>query len=283
MNLKNDLKNSVQRIWHAVLCAMLCGSVTFACGDPDAGAGDGDELGQTEEPINAPKTASYVLGTAEGNSRIKCTPTNATQVCDVPTTRVMKYCMDNLVTEEIIDVENYLPQAGDSAHHFTWTLNTSSGAACQAAYNSGAVNVLVNMISGVCPSGTTNTENFVCVNPTVVTPQLAENPSVPGSFFGINGGIIHIDRAKLLASFPSATDRSNARGHAVTRMGLALEGIGGRSDANATFLYSRRAILPLLIQVGYTLTTGEQCMLQNYSSVIQPGVYARDSVSCSVD
>lgn len=281
--MKNEVKLAAQRLWYAVLSCMLAGSVLIACGAPDAVTDDGDELGQTEEPINAPKTASYVLGTAEGNTRIKCTPANAGQVCDVPTTRVMKYCMDNLVSEEIIDVENYLPHAGDSSGHFTWTLNTAAGAQCQAAYNSGAVNVLVNVISGVCPSGTSNTENFVCVNPTVVTPQLTENPSVPGSFFGINGGIIHIDRAKLLSSFPNSTDRSNARGHSVTRMGLALEGIGGRSDANASFLYSRRAILPLQIQNGYTLTTGENCILANYSSVIQPGIYARDSVSCSTD
>lgn len=266
------------------LVGLMLGIVSIVgCGGAPEEQGDASDIGQTEQPISAPRTASYVLGTAEGNSRIKCTPANAGQVCDVPTTRVMKFCLDNLNAEETADAPGYLRNAGDSSNHFTWTQNPATGAACQSAYNSGAVNVLVNMVSGVCPAGTSNTENFVCVNPTVVTPQLAENPSVPGAFFGMNGGIIHIDRTKLLSSFPNNVDRSAARGHSITRMGLALEGIGGRSDANATFLYSRRAILPLNLGLGFTLTTGENCILANYSSVLSPGIYAQDSVSCSTD
>lgn len=267
------------------LVGLMLGIVSVVgCGGAPDDQDESSDIGQADQTMSAPRTNTYVLGASQASSGLRCTRTNATQVCNAPTTRVMKWCNDNLTGPET-QYASFLSVARDSGGHFTWTLNPATGAACQAAMSAGTVNVMVNAANNICPSGTTNIDSIVCGNPTVTTAQMTESPSVPGSFFGSNGGIVHIDRAHLLAFSTSQSDRDLAAQHGVAHQGLRFVGIGARTDHGGfgAIYWSNRSVLPLTGTVGRTLTTGENCTLANYSSVLSPGIYAQDSTSCSTD
>ncbi len=256
-----------------------------ACGAQDDGPED--TIGTTELAITAPRTNTYVLGTTNTQAGLRCTVANATQICNVPTTRLFSYCLSGLNAEEIPDI-SALRAGGNSANlHFNWTELTSGGnpvrdAACETAFHNGQVNVLVNHIDNFCASAgasTTNIDTLVCFSPNPPGAQLVESPSVNGSFFGITGGVIHIDRARLSAGFPITSERQKVRQHGLGHAAAGVDGLGARTESFTTFLWTRRQVLPL--ELGRTHSAGEDCTLSFYSSAGTQ--YNQDTAHCSVD
>lgn len=271
----------IKKLFALCLLSLACGGSPEDFSDEEA-----SDIGQTEAAIVAPRNASYVMGASQAQSALRCTPTSATQNCNVPITRTFKYCASGLNAEELLDLRAVVLGGEDSQHHFTWTelFNGTTpvrDAACTTAALNGQVNVIVNSINNFCAAAgatATNIDSLVCMNATVVTPQLPESPSVPGNFFGTNGGVIHIDRARLLAAFPLASDRSKARQHGLGHSSAAIDGLGARTETNEVFLWTRRQVSPLS-SVGRTLSAGEDCTLRFYSSS-PANQYNQNSTNC---
>lgn len=245
-------------------------------------------LGQTEEAMNAPETQHYVLGTSEGSGRVRCVVNNAQQTCDVPTTRVYKYCAETTVTQSQLNQLSTLDAAGSSSdRHFSWSpaLDSSGhilyGAACDAALTNGTANVMVNAANNICASqstGSANIDTFVCYNPTLDV-ALSKSPSnFPGNYQGIRGGIIHIDNAKLAQFFPSDPNKTLVLQHGLGHAAVGLDGLGARSESTSQFLYSYRPTFPIST-LGLTKSAGEDCVLRFYTTLPQ-GVYGVDTSSC---
>lgn len=267
----------------------LLALVLSACG-ADGGTNDGDvvQLGQDKEAIVAPKTTNYVMGTVNNQAGARCTTISTGQVCNVPTVRTFIYCPVGLNAEELLQLSS-VEHAASSDNHFSWTaLLDSTGqpvrdSACSAQFIAHAsnLNVKIDHIDNHCATAVapaTNIDSVVCTDPTVVTSTLTESPSVPGSFFGINGGVIHIDRARLLAKFPNAIDRSRVLQHGLGHAALALEGLGARTEPGLQFCYSYRPTFPIST-LGLTNSDGEDCTLRFYSAGVTTQ-YNQDATHC---
>lgn len=267
----------------------LAGAVSLATGC--GGAPEQDEasdIGKVQQPVFAPRTANYVLGATNTQSALRCTTTSTGQICNVPMTKTFTYCENGLNAEELQQLTSV--QSGGASQtapfRFTWAELKSGGvpvrdAACQTAYTAGQCNVLVNHIDNFCaPAGAsaTNIDSLVCSNPTVTTGLLPEIPNVPGSFIGMNGGIIHIDRARLLAAFPVQPGRSEVLQHGLGHAAAALDGLGARTESTSTFLWTRRQVSPLST-LGRTHSNGEECTLNFYSATGGTN-YTQDATSC---
>lgn len=262
--------------------------LAFACGaESDIVT---DDLGTAEQAVFAPRGPTYVLGSSTSQSATRCTTGSASQVCHVPMTKTYKFCSVGLTATENADL-SALAQGGSnqtSPFRFSMTELTSGGspvrdAACTTAFNAGTANVLVNASDNICGAAgapATNIDSLVCANPSETTGVLPEVPSVPGSFKGIAGGVIHIDRARLAAAFPVLAQRQQVRSHGLGHQGARLIGLGARTeDPFTTFMWTRRQVQPLTAFTR-TKSVGEECVTNFYSAT--GGVnYTTDAVSCT--
>lgn len=281
------------------LLALCLTSLAFACGAEDSATNDGPEveeidapfveLGTAEQPIFAPRGPVYVLGSTTTDSGLRCTRTSSGQACDVPTAKFMKYCSVGLNASENGQLGAVGIGASNQTSPFRFQttelfngVNPVRDADCTAAFNAGTAQIMINVANNICASAgasATNIDTLVCGNPSVVTGLLPEVPSVPGSFRGILGGIIHVDRARLLAAFPLNTDRARVLAHGLGHQGARLIGLGARTeDPFTTFLWTRRQVQPISI-LGRTKTVGEECVTNFYSATGGTN-YTTDAFSC---
>lgn len=278
------------------LIALLILSLATACGADDAGpndvtdvddaSADAVELGTAEQPIFAPRGNTYVLGSTTSQSALRCTTTSSSQVCDVPTRKTYTYCSTGLTALENGLISAVATGGSNQTAPFRFQ-TTDSGlrdAACDAAFNAGTVQILINAANNICGAAgapATNIDSLVCGTPSVVTGTLPEVPSVPGSFRGIAGGVIHLDRARLAAAFTTGTQNWNlVSQHGLAHQAARFRGLGARTENPfALFLWTYRPVQPIST-IGRTFTKGEECVTNFYSATGGTN-YTTDSVSCT--
>jgi hypothetical protein len=115
------------------------------------------------------------------------------------------------------------------------------------------------------PCGTANSiDGCVCENLTVGSP-LSE--SLPGSYSGMAGATIHVDRADINSHFSGQAARDVFK-HGIAHAMVAAMGLGNRTNfsCSGNSPFSSSCITPTTFSTHSFHTSGELCKLQNFNA-----------------
>lgn len=295
MNIRSDLKNSAQRIWHALLCLMLVSAPLLGCGaaDEDGGTNDGGaEIGAAELAISSKAGPSIVMGVSTAASHVACTRTNAGQVCLVPGNNVLGYCIETagLTASQVSTVRslaNSFNGVTNGKFQFIETVLAGAGGSCGGVAGQDWDFVINNLSSGFCGgTGGDSITNYSCVNfPTAGggAPTLIE--SIPGTFYNWTGGlgsgaIVHFELAEINNRGANATEDDKLLRHAVMHGLAALVGIG--DETATTNLWSSHSILPLN-QTRHFGSLGELCRADSWAGIADQTHLSITGAQCAAD
>lgn len=263
--------------------ALLVTAMLFACGgEPDDMFVD-DEFGTLAQGMSGANTPTATYGTQTGTARQRCSQTATGQVCSVPASKTMTYCVERFpnsngfTNPEIIDANSFI-EFLDGIQG--WTFNPTPLNPQGSCAQPGGQFADIYLQSGpVGSSGTAsnNIKDYSTVSFIGTITNLTEGASVVGQRQSHTKCTITIDRTDILAKGGSSA--SNVMSHAVAHAVLGCLGIGGRGDDSRP-LASKATVTTGL--VNNTLTAAEVCQLQNYVSSGSPN-YDIAPVGCNSD
>jgi hypothetical protein len=286
MNLKNDLKNTAARIWHAALCLMLASSAVLACGsadvynDSDLGpvlAGEDEGLGTVEQAIGTSQTTmngvfsnpkSYVLGVSSltgipGAQAYQSQST--TQQVNVPNTHSWSVRFSGFaagaeltrVTNDATAAESVLTNnigVGSTWFHVGPTIGARIQITKLADDGLNDKSTIDKLASVVCSQGSVLSE------PTAINGvfrALSTSTSPPACTVGIR-------LAKIQRLVSGSTPQDRVIKHAIS---WALAGIAGAGDTAAASLNSATDVTHRQVNENITkasMPSGQVCLLSHW-------------------
>lgn len=249
-------------------------TLSLACG---AATEQDLDFGQEGFAYNAPVTPGYQFGTQTGTSRQRCNRTSTGQVCSIPDSRTLSYCVDFPLNDYITDYIH--AEMATVASQIGWSFPQNIvGGSCDIANAK-----LQFTLSATGGSLTSDVKDYVNVLFKGVT-QLTEN-ELPGEATVI-GNIqkhsqceIRIDQDDILAKGTSNVQDQNGSRHAVKNGLLKCLGIGSYGTGAGGGRATRNLFDPGVGTV--FMTGGEACVLAAYNPV-NNGNFA-NAGTCSSD
>lgn len=241
------------------LFSILSLGLALSCADA-ADMTDAD-IQELEQDYTAPNSTNYQFGVRTTASHRQCDKVSTGQVCSVPKTKAIKWCINPGFTNEEINIISGIVNSYDTALS-TWTFTYDSDVVtglCKGTNN-------LQFTPGACGvSGSASNEisDYVCTTFTGVT-NLTEGVigSDPvGSYQAHSLALSKIDIAGINPKYAVGSPRNNAKKHATAYGVLTAIGLGGRTDASANNFASKNVISPLAVGL---LTAGEQCRANNF-------------------
>jgi hypothetical protein len=243
-----------------------------ACGATDQDWETTDELGELEQEFRGKETPNFQYGTRTGITKQRCDKTTAGQVCAIPPSKTLTYCI------------NLGPITGGSAATAFTGSEHARIAAIIEGFDGGsdfALNILgvdecmfaTDMSiskAAVGTSGTASNEikDYATTTMTGMT-GLTEGAGVVGSYQTWTQCNWNIDMVDILAKGTSSTQDNNGLDHAAKNSLLGCLGVGRRST-NPGGLGSRNLVNMAIAQTG--VSAGEACSLTGFT-LSDPGQY----------
>jgi hypothetical protein len=235
------------------------GALLLACSGEDFGTEE--EFGQAEQAYNAPVSPNYQFGTQTGSSRQRCNRTSTSQVCSIPHSRTLNYCVDFPLNDYITDYIHAEMAALPAQIGWSFSQNIVDGECEVASAN------LQFTLSATGGSLTNNVKDYVNVlfkNTTSLTEnELPGEATVIGNVQKHTQCEIRIDQDDILAKGTSTTQDQNGSRHAVKNGLLKCLGIGAYGTGAGGGRATRNLFDPSIGTV--FMTGGEVCMLQAYN------------------
>lgn len=255
-----------KRIFALLLCCLVA-----ACGAP-IDDDDDEEIGTSHQTYNAPVSPNYQLGTQTGSARQRCNRTASGQVCSIPHSRTLKYCVDFPLGAAI--ESDIVGDTAARAGAIGWTFTKVA--------DCGDANIQFSL-SSVGASGTASNDvkDYVTVlfsNTTSLSEnELPGEAEVVGQYQKHTSCNVRIDKDDILAKGTSNSQDQNGWRHAAMNgLGKCI-GIGGRT-INAQI--SSRNLFDLNT-IAVALSPGEDCVLSGYSPINNGNFF--NAGTCSTD
>lgn len=254
---------------------------------------DSGELGSVEEAVSAVFSPNYGYGVSTALSHLACNTTNNGQTCIVPLRKNIRWCNQSPGAGglDATTFSDFSGAVGFLAGQFpSWSFtHLADGAACDSLpEDGGTVQVKLNQAASgsLCSGGPSSDQidAYVCVNFGDTSGALTETPSLPGTFFG---GIGHTQGLAFMhADVGETTTRAGAGSkdivlsHGFVLGLMELMGLGARTDAASSSLFTGRSILP--IAVVRHVSSGELCRGASFNSS-GSGNFTRSGFPCGAD
>lgn len=245
------------------LLSLLLISLLSACSGEIDDEGNLVDIDQIQQAYAANTTNNFQFGTRTAASHRQCDRTSTGQVCSVPSTKSITYCIDsgftqadyNLVSNEIRLLDDAL-----SGWTFTFENDLFTGACLLSTF-------LVIKPGSCGTSGTSPTgiENYGCAtlsSTTNLTEGVNGNDPV-GSYQKHSLSRGTVDITDINAKYSNASQREFAKRHAIKFILLSTVGLGSRTDGAANTFGSRSQIANFSLGL---LTAGEKCRLGTFNS-----------------
>lgn len=266
----------------AKLCAIAS---LFACGaapeDDLSDAGDaGAELGSVGQAYTSRFTPNFQLGTRTAASHRQCNRTTSSQVCSIPKSKNITYCINpgftqsdyNLILGQIQAYDNLL-----SGYTFTFENDIFTGECLLSNF--------FQVSPGSCGTsgtGSANIENYGCVTLSG-TKSLTEGQffSAPvGNYQTHSFARAKIDITDINAKFSTTAEKNAGKKHAADFVILSgLLGLGSRDDGGSNTFGSRSQIAGFELGL---LTAGEKCRAESLNTT-DNGDFSQVSACPTVD
>jgi hypothetical protein len=240
---------------------------------PEEPGDSGEELGSLGQPVLAFDTPSFRFGAQTSNTAQRCSKTSTSQVCTVPSSKVVNYFIPtsgggSFTFSERDQITGAIGQI-DGLINWSFTQVTDIQ---DADYVFSAIAVPGNLSS--------NIEGYVRANRTFAE-NLSDN-GLPGSFQRHEGCVIAIDKTDIYNKGANATQDGALFYHAALNGPLKCMGIGSRTDTGASNKGSQRQV-QFFSGLRGALTSGEVCALNAFVPAGQgsnPGQYAVSNSVC---
>jgi hypothetical protein len=263
------------RVFRSVLgvCFTVClgGWVVVGLGGCGAAPDDDElfgELDQLEQPMSAPFTPSFQMGTQTGSTRQRCNKTASGQVCVVPPNKSLRYCINrNLELNPFTDAEytrikSMITQIDGISG---WTFTEVNAQQCFEL----PVDLVV-IAGSVGSSGTASNDVKDYGLPRFVTVggldgglvDMTESAGVVGQYQKWTVCRAIVDRVDILAKGTSTTQDDNGVDHAAAHAILGCLGMGGRTGDGGRA--SRNLFNPATTAT--VISSGESCTLAAFTS-----------------
>lgn len=252
---------------------MVLGMFVVGCGaaEEEGYEEDQTEVGSIEQPFHGKRTPSFQYGTRTATSRQKCDRTSAGQVCAIPPSKTLSYCIDptnimfgvQFTTAERVRISTAF-EGLDGGTDFTLNPVDTFGFSCTG------VTAQIKVFPGAAGSSGTASNN---VKDYVHTPMfdmtsLIEGAGIVGSYQAWGGCQINIDRVDINAKGTSSTQDNNGIDHAALHGLLACLGIGGQGGLAGRA--SRNLFDPSTTAVN--VSQGEACQILGFT-LSSPGQF----------
>jgi hypothetical protein len=245
------------------LFSLLLISLLSACSGEIDDEGNLVDIDQTQQAYTATRTANYQLGTQTSAAHRQCNRSSSGQVCSIPKTKNFTYCINSgftnaensLIANEVNMLDNLLTG---------WTFKLENDPLTGACLLSNTL----QFSPGSCGSSGTSSskiENYACNTLSGIS-NLTEGATglgVVGSYQAHSFARGKIDITDINAKFSNATQRENAKRHAVKFILLSSIGLGSRNDGGSNTFGSRPDIANFVLGI---LTAGEKCRVDSFST-----------------
>jgi hypothetical protein len=248
----------------------------FACG----GAAEGDDLfeddysdlGQAEQPFHGKRTPSFQYGTRTATSRQKCDRSSTGQVCAIPPSKTLTYCVEpagtvlaNWTNAERNRVSAII-EGLDAISDFTLNPVDSFGFSCLSLSPQPQVLAFTSS-TGSSGTGSSDVKDYAHSGMFNFT-DLTEGAGIVGAYQTWGGCEIRLDIVDIRAKGTSATQDNNGVDHAAAHTLMACLGIGGRSGDGGRA--SRNLFNPATTATN--VSTGEACQMTGFT-LSSPGQF----------
>lgn len=273
----------IKQFLQFTLSALLGFGLVIGCG-ATAEDDSADQIGSVEQDMTAPSSPTLGYGVTTGASHAACPKDASGIACLIPTSKTLHWCglsdSGGLTAAELADAQTAANAA--QANTSFALIHVADGAACNTALQNGTAQIGINHIacSGVCNS-TASIDGCVCVAPSQGSP-LTE--SLLGSYTGMNGGIIHLDRADMDdPTHWTASTEPGVRQHAFGHAFAALLGNGNITNfsCSGSSPLNSKCTTPTSFSTHNFYTAGALCKMQHFNEV-NPTTFAY-SGTCTSD
>lgn len=216
---------------------------------------DPSELVQLGQPMSAPVTPTFQIGTRTSSSRMRCDRSTSGQVCQIPPTKSIAWCGGaplpySADLQPVVDIF-------DAVSGWTYTFGNTS---CSSFFN-----IKVQTQADGCGSngtGSNNINDYVCTTFNNTT-SLTEGSGVVGQYQRSDNCTVKIDDQQITAKVSDADGRRRLFRHAWAHGLAECVGLGGRNSVASN--HATRVDINSSVE-RTSLTSGEVCTLQNYST-----------------
>ena len=155
------------------------------------------ELAQSEQGLSAKTSPTFQYGTSTSTSKAACNKTSTGQVCSVPTSRQVNFCLfDNLSAAHKTRIRNIAITLNNLSNNFNFTEMDLVHPSCIPTVLGEPTPNLV-FSNQACSGGTAsdNIEAYSCGNFTAENANLSEASGVVGNYQSHNrfGALLDID------------------------------------------------------------------------------------------
>ncbi len=237
-------------------------SLALGCGAP-ADEGGGLFIGENQQALSSRFSATYTYGLNAVSGHIGCHGVGVEVCINLPVQKNFRWCDDTITHADTLNAFATATAGVQQASSGNFTFQYVGH--CSSPFIQGSADVLMNELP--CAGDlTVNIDGYACANWGQQPPQNTLSESLPGIYYAAttnSTGVVHIDRADILARGANATEDSKLLLHAAYKMAWETVGIGTHSEP--TNAMTGRLVTPIN-QNRPTGTTEDKCRAASYST-----------------